>query len=87
MGAPEVEAFLSSLAVAGRVSASDPDGTVAKVEFFADGAKVGEATNSPYTLAWNSPALGGHVLRAVATDNKGDHGSLHVASVIIQGVF
>ena len=39
--------------------ASDLDGTIAKVEFFADATKLGEITNSPYTcFGQTSPQAG-----------------------------
>jgi len=65
------EFFLAPANMVLEASASDADGSVAKVEFFADGTKLGEATNSPYTFAWNNPAVGAHRLGAVATDNEG----------------
>src|SRR6185436_8247650 len=52
-------------------SASDPGGAVAKVEFFASGAKLGEDTTAPYEFAWMNPADGTYILSAVATDNQG----------------
>ncbi len=52
-------------------SASDPDGSIARVEFYADATKLGEATASPYTLSWTIPASGSYQLTAVATDNQG----------------
>jgi chitodextrinase len=51
-------------------NASDADGTVSKVEFFANGTKIGEKTTSPYTLSW-STGTGTYSLTAVATDNGG----------------
>src|SRR5438093_5069555 len=51
--------------------ASDPDGSVAMVEFFADGVELSETTNAPYSFDWNSPPLGPHSLTAVATDDQG----------------
>jgi hypothetical protein len=49
-------------------AASDPDGSVLKVEFYVDGIKVGEDSTSPYAFAW--VATGGiHTCRAVAIDN------------------
>jgi len=50
-------------------TASDPDGSVAKVEFFDGSVKIGETTNSPYSIVWLSPSLGGHTLSARALDN------------------
>ncbi|MFO1266105.1 MAG: Ig-like domain-containing protein [Rubrivivax sp.] len=58
-------------------SASDADGSIAKVEFFLDGSAtpLGQATRvgttTDYTLAWNSVPVGSHTLVARATDNDG----------------
>ena len=55
--APAANAFyVQGAAVALAATASDPDGTVAKVEFFANAAKVGEATASPWTATWSGVA-------------------------------
>jgi hypothetical protein len=64
-------------------SDADTDGTVAKVEFFADGAKIGEATNSPFSLTWSDPPLGPHSLRAVATDNEDGNGQSELINIIV----
>ncbi len=42
-------------------------GTVSRIEFYADGVKIGEASSAPYTNAWLNPPEGMHVLGAVAT--------------------
>ncbi len=52
-------------------TASDLDGTIAKVEFYAGSVKLGQATTSPYSLLWTNPASGSYQLTAVATDNSG----------------
>src|SRR4030095_3931984 len=54
-----------------RANASDNDGTIALVEFFADASKLGERTNAPYALTWTNVLEGVYALRAVATDNGG----------------
>ncbi len=51
--------------------AYDSDGTVTKVEFFADGNKLGEQATFPYHFAWSTAGGGTHVLTARATDNDG----------------
>ena len=52
--------------------ASDRDGTVAKVEFFAGGTNpLGTATQSPFTISWNNAVAGVYSLTAKATDNQG----------------
>ena len=63
----------SSIAVT--ATASDADGSVAKVEFFINGLKVAEDASSPYTYAWNNIAEGGYTLSAKATDNNGSYSS------------
>lgn len=50
--------------------ASDADGTVVKVEFFADGALLGEDTVEPYSFAWNDLPAGAHTITVRATDNE-----------------
>ena len=55
--------------------ASDPDGTVAKVEFYDGATKIGEDTTAPYTLAWQPGAGGFHTLTARAVDAYGAIGN------------
>jgi len=55
--------------------------TVTKVEFFVDGAKVGESLAAPFTATWNSPAAGNHTLHVVASFTAGTpltSGTVHV---------
>lgn len=51
-------------------NASDPDGQVAKVEFYQGSTKLGEDVTEPYQQSW-TPAAGSYVLTAIAIDNKG----------------
>ncbi len=53
------------------VNASDPDGGIAKVEFFQNGEKFGEVLGAPFSL--KTPALksGPYIFAARATDNRG----------------
>ncbi len=67
------------------VTASDPDGTVAKVEYFADTTKVGEATASPWSANWANPAQGVYSLTAVATDDKGAATTSAAVAVTVTG--
>jgi hypothetical protein len=52
-------------------TASDSDGSIAKVEFFNGTVKLGEDLTSPYSFAWNNATVGSHSLTAIATDDKG----------------
>jgi hypothetical protein len=49
--------------------ASDADGVVTKVEFYANSAKIGEDATSPYSFSWTNVAAGAYSLTAVAIDN------------------
>jgi hypothetical protein len=52
-------------------TAADPDGSVARVEFFNGATKLSEDTSAPYTGQWNTGAAGTYTLTARATDNSG----------------
>jgi hypothetical protein len=58
-------------------TASDSDGTVAKVEFFEGTNLLGEAalTNGSYVYSWTNVPAGNYVVTAVATDDKGATGT------------
>jgi RHS repeat-associated protein len=53
------------------VSAVDVDGSISKVEFFADATKLGQVTTPPYRYVWSTAGVGTHTLFARATDNLG----------------
>lgn len=48
--------------------ASDSDGSIARVEFFLNGASVGVDTSAPYSIIWEAQE-GNHTLTAAATDD------------------
>lgn len=52
-------------------TASDGDGTVAKVDFYANAALIGTAQTPPYAFTWSNVAAGTYSLIAKATDNAG----------------
>jgi RHS repeat-associated protein len=64
-------AFNAPATVAVTADASDSDGTVAQVAFFANGDPIGTATSSPFTVQWANVQAGAYSLTAVATDNEG----------------
>ncbi len=66
--------FAAPASIALSANASDPDGSVAKVEFFEGANKIGESQSvtSPYTASWNNVPTGRYTLTAVATDNGGE---------------
>ena len=52
-------------------SATDADGTIAKVEFYQGATLLGTDTTSPYNYVWNNVGVGSYTLTAKSTDNKG----------------
>ena len=52
-------------------SASDADGTVSQVEFYAGSTFLGSDSTSPYSVFWPGVAEGVYAVRAEARDNRG----------------
>jgi bacillolysin len=65
--------------------ASDPDGTVAKVEFYEGGRKLGESAGPQYQVLWTNVAAGQYRLFARAVDNVGAIGDSTVIEVTVTG--
>lgn len=62
-------------------AASDPDGTVARVEFYQGSQLLGTDTTPPFEVAWNNVPAGEYRLIARAVDNLGlaaDSAPVHV---------
>lgn len=64
-------------------TASDLEGDVAKVEFYAGETKLGEDTTEPFEFNWNDAGLGSHDLVAVATDQDGATSSSNTVTISI----
>jgi len=54
-----------------QATASDPDGGIARVEYYLNGTKVGQATSPPYTVNIAPILVGSYAVVAVAVDNVG----------------
>lgn len=66
------ESYLDSTKVLLTANASDIDGTITKVEFFANSVKVGEDLTAPYQLLLKDVLPKDYVYTAKATDNRGN---------------
>jgi hypothetical protein len=66
-----------------RVSATDADSYIARVEFFVNDAKIGERTTPPYTAFWPGATNGAYGLHAVATDDDGGVTTAAVVTVTV----
>ena len=62
--------FLAPASVNIAATASDPDGTIARVDFYA-GTQLIASDSSPYAATWSSVPSGTYNLTAVARDNAG----------------
>lgn len=63
--------FSTGTTVTVQASASDADGSIARVDFYAGTTLLGSDTTSPYTASWTNVAAGSYSLTAVARDNAG----------------
>src|SRR6185369_12640984 len=63
--------FTAPATVTIAASASDSDGSIAQVQFYAGGTLLGTDTTSPYSLTWSNVAAGSYTLTAKAIDNGG----------------
>lgn len=52
------------------VDATDPDGTILRIEFLADALPIAEVTSAPYRYLWTNAAPGVRLLTAKAYDDR-----------------
>ena len=90
-GAPEVAitapasgtSFELSTPVTLTANASDDDGTIASVSFYANGVLIGTDNNSPYSATWNPSTTGAYTITAKAIDNEGNETTSYGVNVTI----
>lgn len=63
--------YISGQNVEITATATDADGSIAKVEFYQGTTLIGQSTVSPYTITWTNPAVGAYDITAKAYDNEG----------------
>jgi hypothetical protein len=66
-------------------TASDADGTIAKVEFHQNGVKIAELTAPPYQYTVSNLAAGSYAFRARAVDNRHAPGFSATVTVTVVG--
>jgi hypothetical protein len=64
--------------------ASDPDGNVVQVDFFANGAFLGSDFVAPYELPWTLPGVGDFKITAVVQDNLGARVTSAQVSIVVK---
>ncbi len=70
--------FLLPAAMMLNAEVNDPNGNLSKVEFFANGNKLGETTEAPFRFPWVLPPPGDHVIMVQASDQTGASGAAMV---------
>lgn len=66
----EGSVFIAPPSLELRAEASDPDDAVVRVEFYANGSKLGEDLTAPYSFTWVNPPAGLFQLVASAIDQR-----------------
>ncbi|MGA8033138.1 MAG: Ig-like domain-containing protein, partial [Casimicrobiaceae bacterium] len=64
-------------------NASDPDGTVARVEFLDGGKSLASVNAAPWTWTWSDATAGRHAITVRATDDHGATSTSTVAYVVV----
>jgi hypothetical protein len=75
--------FPASDSITLTAAASDLDGQIEKVEFYAGNERLGTA--APLSFVWNNPPLGYHVLTCVAYDNSGNFAVSAPVDIFVYG--
>jgi cellulose 1,4-beta-cellobiosidase len=73
--------FTAPASIAINATATDPDGTVARVEFLNGSTVLGSDTTAPYSFTWNNVAAGDYTLTARAVDNQNATGTSPAVAV------
>lgn len=76
--------FTEPAIIAINANASDPDGSVAQVEFLQNGNVIGATNVAPYAFTWTGVAAGTYSLAARVTDNAGASATSAPVSVTVQ---
>jgi len=63
--------FIAPASITLTATASDPEGRLARVDFFNGSTRLASDTSSPYSFSWSNVAAGTYSLTAVAYDTAG----------------
>jgi hypothetical protein len=64
--------FYAPATISLAATASDSDGSIARVDFYQGATLIGSATSAPYTATWIGVSAGTYALTARAVDNAGE---------------
>jgi hypothetical protein len=69
--------------IAMNVTASDPDGSVVRVEFYNGTTLLNTDVSPPFAFNWTAPAVGAYTLRAIAYDNVNNSATATVNVTVV----
>jgi chitinase len=72
--------------VALTATASDPEGRMARVEFYVGATLIGTDTTSPYAASWSASAAGTYAIKAIAFDADGGSRTSTIVNVTVTAV-
>jgi regulation of enolase protein 1 (concanavalin A-like superfamily) len=78
-------AFTAPATITVSADATDPDGTVARVDFYQGSTLIASDTTSPYGVTWSNVPVGSYSLTAVAIDNVGASTTSAARTITVQG--
>ena len=64
-------------------NASDSDGNILTVQFFANGQTLGSDSTFPYSATWTPTSLGSYAIQAKAIDNDGNVTTIDVGLTVV----
>ncbi|MDD7886346.1 glycosyl hydrolase family 18 protein [Flavivirga sp. 57AJ16] len=76
------DTFTSGANISISSTASDSDGTIAKVAFYNGTILLGEKTSAPYTYSWNNVSEGNYTITVKAFDDKNGESSSSVSITV-----
>ncbi|MFL5754007.1 MAG: PQQ-dependent sugar dehydrogenase [Bacteroidia bacterium] len=77
------DVFTSPSNITIKADATSGGSGIAKVEFYEGTVKLGEDLTSPYNYTWMNVAAGNYVLKAVVTDNAGNHATSATVNISV----
>lgn len=62
--------FMQPVNIVVEATAMDTDGSISRVEFYANNTKLGQVATSPFAFTWTNAPFGNHTLTARAIDDR-----------------
>jgi hypothetical protein len=82
-GPEEGTSFTAPAAISLTATVSDPENSIARVEFYSGTTLLGSDTTAPYAFTWSSVAAGSYTVHAVAYDADGASATSQVTNITV----